>query len=43
MAPCFKGNNAGLIQVNSSRAGALGVERVEFRKPSGSKLRTRLR
>jgi hypothetical protein len=43
MATCFKGNNAGLIQVNSSRAGALGVDRVEFRKPSGSKLRSRLR
>ena len=43
MGRCFAGKRAGLIQVNSSRAGALGVDRVEFRTPSGTKLRSRLR
>jgi hypothetical protein len=43
MGACFGGTSVGVVQVNSSRAGALGVDRVELRKPSGASLRTRLR
>lgn len=43
LAACFGGASVGIVHVNSSKLGALAVDRVELRKPSGVKLRTRLR
>ena len=43
LAACFGVASAGVVHVNASRLGTLGVDRVELRKPSGSKLRTPLR
>jgi hypothetical protein len=35
LAGCFGGSSVGSVQVNSSKIGALGVDRIEFRRPSG--------
>jgi hypothetical protein len=42
LAACFSGASVGVVHSNSSKLGALAVDRVELRKPSGVKLRSRL-